>query len=109
MDETDSDFTLKSEPGRWVWATVSESGELTVSGQLLHTEDGLMQEWEWSDTVGAADVPRLWAALGEVGAAALTPQVLSRHRDRLADLATLAGEAGVELRSWSRFDAGHND
>ena len=104
MDESDDTrVMLKSGEGRWVWATVAPEGDLTVSGQILRSQGSVLEEYEWSDTVPAAAVPRLFAALGEPADAPMA-DVLARHGEQLAELPRLAASAGLELSSWTRYD-----
>ena len=94
--------SLLAADSRWVWAELAESGALVISGQDLRPPPGFGDEYEWTITVEAVDVPVVVAALGgNVGDDVLA--LLAAHADqiiRTGESRWLRG-IGVEPQLWS--------
>jgi hypothetical protein len=88
---------------RTEWATLSETGALTIEGQSL-TDDDEWGEYEWAFSVPAEQVPGLVTALGgTAGDDVLTVLAAHCRAHHPPDFAGLMERHGVTHTFWSRL------
>jgi hypothetical protein len=111
MDERRSNVTLRDERGgrdrRSLWAYLDDEGDLHIDGQDLGpgtapvSSDG---EYEWFQTIAAADVPRTIALLdGDAGDDVLALLAREWTGARSYELERRLGESDIPIRrsTWS--------
>jgi hypothetical protein len=87
---------------RTEWASVDESGALSIEGQSLSSSAD-PYEYEWAFSVAPDQVPRLVTALGGTAGEDVIP-LLVRHcrAHHPPDFSGLMESEGVEFAFWSR-------
>ena len=87
---------------RTEWATLDESGALTIEGQSLSSSADYF-EYEWAFQVAADQVPRLVTALGGAAGDDVLPLLVRYSRaHHPPDFTGLMNGEGIPFEFWSR-------